>query len=176
MRRRSPRPGQMLLEVVIVTSLLVTTTVGLARLAVSAYGRGSAAREHAIATFRAAEGIEAARSIALEGFDNLTNGDHGLDATSGHYVFTDTPDLLDGAYTRTITVETALRDSSDILVWSNVPRQRGLVPTAYAKAQCNPGCPDPHTKKVTSTVSWNPGGGERTVTVRLITYFTDWSS
>lgn len=154
MKKRPPfHAGYLLVEVVIAAGFVVMISAIFVSIAIGSFDVERRAREKTIATHIAQEGLEATRSIADRDFDSLSLGSYGLDATSGIYVFAGTSNTY-GDYTRTITVAGVQRNGSGNIVQSG-------------------GTDDPHTRLVTSIVTWNPPQGG-TGTVTLPTYFMNW--
>ena len=111
--------------------------------------------ERTRAMFLAQEGIDAARAIRNDEWKVAADGAHGIDKTSGKWVFSGTSDV-DGIYTRVVTVDPVNRDGSGDIVTSG-------------------GTVDVRTKKVTSTITWNSiFGGNKSLSYE--TYLTNWNT
>lgn len=82
------------------------------------------------ALFLAEEGLEAARSIRDNNFADLIDGEHGISASSGNWEFSGTSDLVDGFFTRKVTVE-SLGDNKKIITseisWKEGATRQGEV-------------------------------------------------
>jgi len=110
------------------------------------------------ATFYAAEGLEAAKSIRYQGWTTpflatSCSGGCGVSASSGFWAWNGVNNTKP-PYTRAITVSSVGRDGSGNIVASG-------------------GTDDPNTKKVTSAVNWNFIAA-RPETISLVTYVTNW--
>jgi hypothetical protein len=141
------------------TAVLAIMITGLVRVAAGSFERGQSGREYGTATFYATEGTEIVRGIAARDFSALTDGPHGITQGAGGFSFAGVSDtFVSGSvtFTRVITVTAAKRNASNRLVEDGT------------------GTADAKTKKVTATVSWNPGNAPRTVTYTIRTYVTNW--
>lgn len=150
---RQQRPGSMLLEVLIAMGVLVFLGAAFAQLSIGAYEGGYEARDRTQANYLAHEGLEAVRFLALEDYDQLTDGTHGVAPTGGVFAFSGSSTAI-GDYTRTVEISTAERDGGGNLVDSG-------------------GSADTRTKAVRSTVTWNALRGAAKQ-VSLLTYITQW--
>jgi len=97
--------GQSLVELVIAIGIFVIVISSLAFLIFNSYTAGFLASEITKANFLAEEGLEATRSIRDNNWQDLTNGDHGLDNSSGNWQFSGQPEIINGKFTRVIIVE-----------------------------------------------------------------------
>ncbi len=155
--------GFLLVEVVIAAAAVIMIAAVFVRLVVGSFELERRARESTFASNFAQEGLEAARSIANRNFFEVVPGTYGLDATSGRYEFTGTPNTYPAdtpapgttVYTRVITIEKVYRLNGEIV-------ESG-------------GTEDVDTLSGTSIVTWNPRQGG-TSTVSLTTYFGNWKS
>lgn len=79
------------------------------------------------AVLLAEEGIEAARNIKDENFDNLADGAYGLAVVSGRWIFSGTQDVTD-IFTRKIEVFTVDADRKRVVsrvTWRQNPQRTG---------------------------------------------------
>lgn len=149
--------GFSILEVILTAALFMIFSTGAISAVVQSYNANRLGIENSVATQFASEGIEAVKSIKNRAYSNLTNFTAvGLQRNNpGNYweFKSEGTDNTLEKYTRTITVEDVNRDGSGNIV--------------------STGTPDPDTKKVTSTVTWN-FNTPRSETTSLITYLSDW--
>lgn len=144
--------GVSLIEFLVAIGIFLFMTTAVGALLIFGFSQNRLSDDETKAHFLAQEGIEGAISIRNQGFNNLTNGTHGLTSINHKWEFAGTSDVVD-KFTRTILVEDALRNGST------------LVETGGAN--------DSSTKKITSTVAWN-FSESRNNQVVLHTYLTDW--
>lgn len=81
------------------------------------------------ATFLAEEALEAVRNIRDDDFANLTNGIHGLNATTGEWQFSGTADTTD-IFRREVViteVDASRKDLITNITWQQNPQRSGLV-------------------------------------------------
>ncbi|MDO8498667.1 MAG: hypothetical protein Q7S44_02675 [bacterium] len=156
--------GFTVLEVVIAAALFVLFAVASIGVVVQGYNANRLGAEYTVASQFASEGLEAVKSIKNQQFSLLdssayTSGTGLIRNGSEVWQFegNNTSDILlhnsQNNYTRVIKMEDAQRDGSGNIVAS--------------------GTPDPDTKKITSTVSWNFNSA-RPESVSLATYLSDW--
>jgi hypothetical protein len=126
----------------------------MSKMAIDTYRSASRATDYAEATALASGGLEAVRSMAGRDWSLLVNGTHGIGTAGGLYVFSGTSDAY-GPYTRAVTVSDALRNAQDEIVEAG-------------------GTAEPTTKRVVSTVSWQPDGSTQTVSVTVVSYMARW--
>lgn len=81
------KKGQILLELLIAIGIFIISVSSLIFFVLDGYISGRLAREMTIANFLAEEGIEAARSIRDNNWDDLVAGNHGLAILNGNWVF-----------------------------------------------------------------------------------------
>lgn len=136
--------GQSLIELVVAIGIFVIVISVLVFLILNSYISGRLASEITQANFLAEEGLETARSIRDNSWDDLSNGIHYLDDSTGNWRFTDQPKIIDEKFERVINVE-----------------------------EIDPDNPDPDRKKVTSQVTWQFTEA-RPQEVSLVTYLTNW--
>lgn len=111
--------------------------------------------ERSKAIFLAQEGIDAARAIRNDEWKATADGTHGIDKTSGKWVYSGANDV-DGIYTRVVTIDPVNRDVAGDIVTTG-------------------GTLDERTKKITSTVSWpSIFGGAKSLSYE--TYLTNWNT
>lgn len=119
------RNGQSLLEAVIALGLLALTgTAGFGLFAHTVGGHTETARREQ-ARRLVQEGIEGVRSIRDTQWDGLASGTYGITRSEQAWAFSETPDVTDNLFTRTVTVsEGSAPDEWDIAVeveWQSVP-------------------------------------------------------
>ena len=139
--------GQSLIEFVIAIGVLVIITASGTTALLSSLSINRFAKEGTQASGYAQEGLEAAKSIRNQDWDNLENGPHGADDSSGSWKFMGSSNIFLGKFTRVIVVEDAELEGEALS----------------------------ETKKITSTVSWNHIPS-KTSRVKYITYLTDWQT
>lgn len=156
--------GFSVLEVILAAAIFMIFSTGAVMTVVQSYNANRLGMENTVASQFAAEGIEAAKAIKNRGYSNLTNFTAvGLQRNNpGNFWEFDplgegTNDTLlhnsGDNYIRTIKVESVNRDGNG-----------NIQPS---------GTPDPDTKKITATVTWNFNSA-RPETTSLITYLSDW--
>ena len=142
-----------LIEILIVGAVISIGFVGLVAFLVSSSGTTFKITRNTEAAALAEEGVEAVRSMRDESWS--------LVSTAGTYypeisvdkwtLLTSDPGLVNGLYTRTVTIEDVNRDVNDDIASS--------------------GSPDDNTKRVTVTVTWNEN--QKTEDVTIETYITN---
>lgn len=153
--------GFSVLEVILAVALFMIFSTGAVMTVVQGYNANRLGTENTVANQFAAEGIEAVKSIKNQDFANLNavnNQPRGLMRNGSNVWAFDidgTSDTLE-KYTRTVKVESVNRNA--------VPPAGDIVPS---------GSPDPDTKKITSTVTWNFNSA-RPETTTLVSYLSDW--
>lgn len=113
--------GQSLLELLIAMAVFVLAVTAISWLVLDVYLADRVGRENMIATFLAKEGMEAARSIRDNGWDDLSAGSHGLVISGGSWIFQGTEEDVSGKLRegiRTVTVEDI--DGDRVMVTSQV--------------------------------------------------------
>jgi len=132
--------GSTLLEVVVVTGILASITLAV----LGTLSLLSRFHQKDMLTIKgellAEEGIEALRFIKASGWNSLSAIPSGqtkyLSLGVSSWSVTDTPEVIDGAFWRSVRVLQVMRDSSD-----------DIVPSG--------GTIDPNTLLLESSVSWN---------------------
>ena len=125
--------GFTLIEIVIASSilaLLVTTFVGALVYAQQVQKRAGV-KERAV--FLAEEGLEVVRNIRDESFENLEDGDHGLNINGGTWEFSGVDDVVD-IYTRQLviaTIDDETREVSSTVTWSGAAGEQEVVLITY---------------------------------------------
>ena len=146
--------GQSVIEVIIAVAIFIIIEGSAVVTVLGSFLTSRQGEEETNATFLAIEGLDAVTSIRNQSWDNLTDGDHGLNSTLGVWSFSGTSDPPVGKYTRKITVGSVERDASGDIVSGG-------------------GTVDVDTKKVSSQVSWNFVPSKLTL-VELTSYYTNW--
>lgn len=134
--------GSALIEVVVGAAIIAAVLIGTVAVFHYFLQSGLATTTKLQAAFLAEEGIEAARSIrdrSWSEFDALSGGTYHL-AFGSNWQATSTEQLIDGTFTRTVTIEDAYRRTSD----DDIVPESSLDPKAV----------DSETKRVSVTVSW----------------------
>ncbi len=108
-------------------------------------------RSEAVAYAR--ESWEAVVSMGSNAYGSLANGSYGLSHAGGSWAFSGFSDTQ-GAFTRSVAISDVYRNGSGAIA--------------------DTGTEDPHTRKVTTTVSW-PSFGQ-TKNISFTDYFTNWDS
>ncbi|MFA6254409.1 MAG: type II secretion system protein [Patescibacteria group bacterium] len=153
------RKGFSLVELILAIALFGLFATALIGLLVNSYGSDFQAEEREKANLYVQEGLEAVWSVRRQAWNLLTNGDHGLDKSSGYWQFSGSPDLLEEKYTRTLTINDACRNSGGDIIDCSVGG--ALV--------------DLHTKKATVVVTY-PAITGIINRLALSAYLTTWQS
>lgn len=149
----SGNKGVSIIEMLVVIAILAITLTTLLGLVSFSLGIQGMVRQTTQASNLAQEAMEAVRSIRdNSGWAQMVNGNHGLANAGGHWIFSDTDNVISG-FTRTVLISDVQRD-----VLSNIVESGGVV--------------DADTKKITITVSWSERS--RPHDIELITYLTNW--
>lgn len=158
--------GISILEVILAAAMFVIFSTGAIIVVVSGYNANRLGIEYTIANQFASEGIEAVKSIKNQAYSNLNtpnasprglirNGSNvwafDTDGTDDRLTHNSSDDFI-----RTVKVELVNRD--------DVPPKGNIVPS---------GSPDPKTKKVTSTVTWNFNSA-KPESMSLVSYLSYW--
>jgi type II secretory pathway pseudopilin PulG len=144
-------------EIVVVVGIAGIIMLSIFQLVVVATRPISVSTREAEATYLAEEALEAVRLLRNESWTDkiasLTDSTtyYPVIVASAWTLTTTNPGPLNGTYTRTIVIRTAVRDSSDNISTT--------------------GTSDPKTKRVTATVSWLEHGQAKSVI--LETYITN---
>lgn len=154
--------GYSVVEVVLAAAMFMLFATVAITVVLQGFDANRLGGEETIANQYAAEGIEAAKSIKNQAYSNLTSltsADRGITRNASNvwaFLGDTTNNVLNSGknYTRTIKVESVLRDGSGNIVSTG-------------------GTNDPDTKKITSTVSWSFNSA-RPESIVLSTYLTDW--
>lgn len=144
--------GNSMIEVIIAMALLLMFTIAFLQMSISGSDGDFRARKISEANAFARQGLEAARSIAEQDFQQLTVGNHGIGIAGSVYAFSGSTNSTNG-YTRTVTVDLVRRNAASDIVQSG-------------------GDIDYDTRSVSSKVEWMEGARARSTL--LTTYLTDW--
>ncbi|MBI2046012.1 MAG: hypothetical protein HYT28_01145 [Parcubacteria group bacterium] len=140
-----------LVEVLVGVSIISLTLIGVVFLGGSYEKLSRNARAAIRAEFLLEEGIEGLRSMRDTGWQNIaelvTDAPYAILLENGVYTATTSPQILDGAYTRALTVSPVYRDADFRIVADG----GGTI--------------DNDTKHITATISWTEAG---TTTVRVL--------
>ncbi len=134
--RNNPNFGFTLVELSLAIAIFATIASGVAVPIIGSHLSSLGDRQTFKANTMLTETWEAIRSIRNRDWANLSDGDHGLSFGGGQWVLSGNSDLQNGI-TRVVTFSTPQRDALGDLVVVG-------------------GTPDPDTKRVTITLSWQP--------------------
>jgi Tfp pilus assembly protein PilV len=150
------KDGQSLMEVIIAVAVFGLIVASVTSMVVGGNVSTRQGGQQTEALALAQEGIEAVRSIRDRAWNEEKYNQSGVATSSGAWFFSGegTQEII-GDYTRTIVFGAICRDGSDNIV---------ACPGTYT---------DPHSKKVTVTVSWQTINGV-TDSVQKIAYLTNW--
>lgn len=147
--------GFSIIEVILAAALFMILATGAIVVILQGLDSNRLGEEQSVANQYASEGIEAARSIKNQNFINLVDSaGTGITQSGSVWTFSGSNNVLNGKYTRVLTVSDVNRDDSGNIVASG-------------------GTQDPLTKKITSTVSWN-FTPTRSNSIVLTSYLTNW--
>lgn len=96
--------GQSLIELIIASAIFLIIAGGISYVVLTSFFLNRDARERIQALFIAEEGIEAARSIRDNNWNNLGEGDHGVGISGGRWIFFGTNDVIQNKFTRVVNV------------------------------------------------------------------------
>ena len=113
----STHKGFSIIEIIISSAIFILFTLGLLSAFIIFNKSYLIFGDEIRAIFVAEEGLEAVKNISESNFDNLTDGIHGLDYSSGEWTFSGSADVQ-GIYTREIVVSSV--DSETKKIVSNV--------------------------------------------------------
>ena len=132
MRMHTPkqRPGILLIDILIGISVFTVIVGGL--MSGLAYSHRSviSSGERIRAVYFAEEALEAVRSIRDQGFDNLTDGTHGVVRQGGLWTFSGTEAVTGSGFTTSATVTTVATDRKTVIAsthWDFGPNRNGTV-------------------------------------------------
>ncbi len=126
--------GQTVIEVIVAVAIFAVLSTSTLFLILGSFDGVRYGGEQEMALNFASEGIDAARSIANQGWGRLPfGGPYGLDSSSGWWQISGTGNT-EGKFSRTLNVDQVYRDASG-----------NIAPS---------GTLDPRTKKLTSQVIW----------------------
>jgi Tfp pilus assembly protein PilV len=155
--KNNQQKGFSVLEIILAAGLFVIFVSGAMVAVFQGMHLTSHGQEEIIATQYTTEGMEAVRSIRNRDFTLLENTPAiGIERSLGVWNFAGVENVLDGRYTRVITIETVQRNGSGDIVESD-------------------GTDDVNTKKITVTTSWNTSPTQLSSVV-LTTYITNWKA
>jgi type II secretory pathway pseudopilin PulG len=137
--------GQSIIEFLVALGIMVIVAGGGTTIIIGSLRANKNLESHIEALGLANEGIEAAKSIKNQDWDNMINGTYGLDDSAGFWSFLPSPNLIKEKYSREVIIEDAeiAGDSS----WE--------------------------VKKITSAVTWNQIP-TRTERISNILYLSNW--
>jgi len=104
--------GFSLVETLMSLAILALITAVVTNLVIEANRGGISVNNSLKAQHIAAESFEAIRSIRDQNFLNLSNGIHGLQLSAGLWTLTGSADLVDGVFTRGITISDVYRNGN----------------------------------------------------------------
>ncbi len=147
--------GQTVIEVLVAVSIFAALSTSAVFLILGGFESVRYGGDAEVATAFAQEGIDAARSIANQGWGELpVGGPYGMSSASGFWELSGSGDVS-GNFSRTVSVSQVYRDGG------------GNIAPA--------GTLDPRTKKITAQVTWETMVGRPNL-LNLISYFTLWVS
>ena len=113
--------GFSLLELILAVAIFSLGGVAMATLFIDSGISTKLSNERTEALFYAEEGVEAVLLIRDGSvWADLVDGEYGLDNSSGDWVFTAEPDLIESKYTRAVTLTASTTATSTIDVSVNV--------------------------------------------------------
>jgi len=145
--------GQSLVEVLLALALFVIVVAGTSILLSRYLETQQRAQTLDRVRIIAEESAEAVTSIALNDWTALLDGTYGLSSLTGHWTFAADPNVLDNTFTRSLEISPVNRDENCAIVESG-------------------GTPDPDTKRLDVTVSWQQLGSVMQQTA--FQYLTRW--
>ena len=148
--------GQSLLELLIAMAIFVLVVSSIMFLVLDTHTANRLGGEHTKAALMTQEGYEGVMSIRNSGWRNLTDGDFGLDASSGQWELQGAPNIIDNRYVRKVTIGPVNRDGTGAIVETG-------------------GTVDFDTKKVTTTTNWDFTTARHSE-ITLEAYLTNWRS
>ena len=83
----SSKKGQSIIELLVAMAIFVLSISAISFLILDSYVAHRIGREETIATLLAEEGLEAARSIRDNSWEELTDGVHGIIVSGGYWAF-----------------------------------------------------------------------------------------
>lgn len=158
MRIKTNKSGQSILEVIIAMAIFALVSVTLVTLAAGSFVGLEQGGEQTEAENLAQEGIEAVKSIYENAWNELKYNTSSVSVSENKWIFDGegTVETI-GQFTRTISFSPVCRNASDDIV---------NCPGSYA---------DPHSKKVSVTVTWDTQKGKSN-TVKRESHITNWDS
>ena len=147
--------GQTVIEVIVAMAIFAVLSTSAVFLILGSFETVRYGGEQEMALAFVHEGIDAARSIANQGWGKLPfGGPYGVSSSSGYWQISGTGNA-EGKFSREIYVEQVYRDGSG-----------NIAPS---------GTLDPRTKKIIAQVVWETVTG-RPLVLSLISYFSLWKS
>lgn len=110
--RKNKTRGFSLFELVLAIAIFSLSSYAIVTLLIDANLSTELNLQRTAALFYAKEGVEAVRSIRDNDWADLIDGVHGLDSSSGNWVFSSSLDLINNKYTRTVNIETDMSTTS----------------------------------------------------------------
>jgi len=111
MKNQKTKLGSSIIEIIVGIGILTFVSFSIVTLSIGAYTTSLRDTEKAQALAYLTEGVEATRAIKSYNFSDLTDGDHGLDDSSGYWDLSGSSDTV-GQFTRTLTVSNINRDGT----------------------------------------------------------------
>lgn len=156
---RTSKNAFSLIEVILAVALFGLLATALIGLLMNSYGSDVQAGDRDQAAIYAQQGIDAVWSIRRQAWNYLINGSHGLDQSSGRWMFNGNSDLIADRFNRVVTISDVCRDSSAEIV--DCAEAGSLI--------------DLETKQVTVEVTYTAINGVLS-SVTLSSYLTNWQS
>lgn len=155
--------GFSILEIILAVAIFVIFSTGAIIVVVQGFNSNRLGIEFTIANQFASEGIEAVKSIKNQSFASLVNT-AGCGLVRSGIVWAFQPSCTNNTLTHNATDNYVRTIKVDPVNRNNIPPKGDIVPV---------GSPDPDTKKITSTVTWN-FNSSRQESINLVTYLSDW--
>ena len=118
------RRGFSLLELILAVAIFSLGSIAMATLLIDSNISTKLSIETTESLFQAKEGINITRAIRDNNWDDLAEGDHGIDTDSSTPVFSGSADIIDGKYTRIVTISdisTSTKNISVAVSWELTP-------------------------------------------------------
>ena len=148
----------MLVEVIIALGLGIIFAVSIVKMGIGTMSSVEQSRNRLVASHYATEGIEAARVISRQGFELLTDGNHGVSHDGENYYFSGAGDTY-SKYTRTVLIDPAYRDENESII---------LDPADPESILAAGGDLDTQAKIVTSRITWGIGLQQRSIELQTV--------
>jgi len=121
--------GQSLVELLVAIGVFVVGVATIGLLVLTTFNSSRQAVERTQAVMLAREGIEAARSIRDDDFNNLTTGSHGIVISDNKWIFSGSSDAQD-QFVRVVTItdiSTSTKKIESSTTWQFSQSRQGAV-------------------------------------------------